>query len=407
MIISTEMAQKIVDHLMGIVNRNVNIMDCNGMIIASGQADRINTFHKGGKLAVDENRVVEIYPDEIDSYAGALPGVMWPIDLTERVVGVVGVTGNPQDVRPMANLIKTVTELILEREMFLADYGSENRIKEQLVTLLFADNRDIAADDINNLAEMVNYTFNTPRMVIVIKLEPKINDSAFVTLQNLLSDRIRECVLKAVKEATFFTAKDMVLFYKKDLCILKSAPDGFDARKFNAFMSGVIDILKSVQPPLKIKVGIGGWALKDLQLQQSYREALFALGYASSNTVCSIYEFDILLNYLFDNKCTSYDSCLALQELGHKFDEVRDRYDMHKVLECLLTNNLNISLTASRLFIHRNTLKFRLEKLKKIVGLEPCHSFHHAMLCKFLLCCDERATKLRLLMAKEFNKKQG
>ncbi|WP_371373754.1 CdaR family transcriptional regulator [Sporomusa aerivorans] len=403
MIISTEMAQKIVDHLMGIVNRNVNIMDCNGMIIASGQADRINTFHKGGKLAVDEHRVVEIYPDEIDSYTGALPGVMWPIDLTKRVVGVVGVTGKPQDVRPMANLIKTVTELILEREMFLADYGSENRIKEQLVTLLFTDNRDISKDDIVNLAEMVNYTFNLPRMVTVIRLEPKINDSAFVSLKNLLSDRIRECVSKAIKEATFFTAFDMVLFYKKDLCILKSAPDGFGSRKFNTFMSGVIDILKSVQPPIKIKVGVGGWALNDSQLQHSYREALFALGYSSANTVCSIYEFDILLNYLFDNKCTSYDSCLALQELRHNFDKVKDRYDMHKVLECLLANNLNISLTASQLFIHRNTLKFRLEKLKKIVGLEPCHSFHHAMLCKFLLCCDTRATMSKLFIDRRIN----
>ena len=52
MIISKDLAQKIVDQLMDIVQRNVNIMDCNGIIIASGQPNRINTFHQGGKLAV-------------------------------------------------------------------------------------------------------------------------------------------------------------------------------------------------------------------------------------------------------------------------------------------------------------------------------------------------------------------
>ena len=121
MIISRELAQKIVDHLMEIVKRNVNMMDCNGIIIASGQPKRIDTFHQGGKLAVTKHHVVEIYPAEVLNYAGALPGVMWPIDLKDQTVGVVGVTGEPQEVRDTAKLVKTVTELILEREMFLAD----------------------------------------------------------------------------------------------------------------------------------------------------------------------------------------------------------------------------------------------------------------------------------------------
>jgi len=147
-------------------------------------------------------------------------------------------------------------------------------------------------------------------------------------------------------------------------------------------------MLNSFQPELKIQMGIGSRALHESQLHQSYNEANFALEYPTANIIRSIDDYEILLGYLFDNQCTGYGSCLAIRELKQKFDQIKGAYDMQTTLACLLENNLNISLTASHLFIHRNTLKFRLEKLQKIVGLEPCHFFKHAMLCKFLLSLD-------------------
>jgi carbohydrate diacid regulator len=391
-IISRELAQKIVDHLMEIVQRNVNIMDCSGVIIASGQFHRVNTFHEGGKIAVAEHHVVEIYPEEVQSYAGALPGVMWPIDLKAKTVGVVGVTGEPQEVRNTAKLVKTVTELILEREMYLADYGSENRMKEQLVNLLFSDNQSAVMDDMNTLAIMLKYKLNVPRLVVVVKLEPTLDEKyAADGLQNLLSDRMRESVSNLIKEATYFSPDDMSLFYKKHLCILKALPDNADRQKLDIFATSVLNMLNSIRPRLKIQIGIGSRAVSASQLWHSYCEAVFALEYADSGMIHSISEFEILVNYLIRKKDVPYSSCLTLMELKQHFDEIKVKYDMHRTLAALLANNLSISETANALFIHRNTLKFRLDKLKKVVGLEPCHFFQHAMLCKYLLSASEEA----------------
>lgn len=386
MIISRELAQKVVDHLMDIVQRNVNIMDCGGIIIASGQRQRINTFHQGGKLAVSEHNVIEIPPKDVHQYAGALPGVMWPIDLKNKIVGVVGVTGEPCEVRNTAKLVKTVTELILEREMFLADYRSENRVKAQLVDLLFSDSPDKASDDINTLAEMLNYNINLPRMVLLVKLDPMSNDEFNSNgLQNLFSARIRENVLNAVKEATFFSNDDISLFYKKNLCIIKSVPEHFSEKKTDVFLSSIVNTLKSIQPRLKIEIGIGSPALNICEIRQSYNEAIFALEYSNSNTIRSIHEYDVLLEYLFEKQCSKCNSSLAIKKLKEKFDKISDNDDMRTTLNCLLLNNMNVSMTANQLFVHRNTLKFRLNKLKKMTGLDPCHFFHHAMICKFIL----------------------
>lgn len=385
MIISKDLAQNVVDNLMEIVQRNVNIMDCGGIIIASGQPHRLNTFHQGGKMAVDNRDVVEIYPETVHRYAGALPGVMWPIELRDKVVGVVGVTGEPPDVRKTAKLVKTVTELILEREIFLADYRSENRAKEQLVTLLFSDN-PAAAEDAVTLAEMLNYKLHLARVVILIKLEPKPDDNyATDGLYNLLSARIREHVSKTIKEAAFFTAEDISLFFKKNLCIIKTLPDNHPEKKITVFIARVAEMLGSIQPRLKIRFGIGSRACHPSLLCQSYQEALFALEFPGEKIIRSINDYDILLDYLFDKSSPHYNTCLALRELKPRFEEISAKYDLPSTLDCLLANNMNITLAARQLFIHRNTLKFRLEKLKKITGLEPCRFFRHALLCRFLL----------------------
>ncbi len=59
-------------------------------------------------------------------------------------------------------------------------------------------------------------------------------------------------------------------------------------------------------------------------------------------------------------------------------------------------NNLNVSETSRKLFVHRNTLVYRLEKIKKITGLD-LREFDHAIVFKFalmvkkyLMSCERR-----------------
>lgn len=387
MIISKELAQNIVDHLMNIVHKNVNIMDCNGIIIASGQPHRINTFHEGGSFAARSRKTVEIQSQEVRNYSGfLLPGVMWPITVKNKTVGAVSIAGEPDEVRNIAELVKTVTELVLEREMFLADYSSENKIKAQLVELLFSDNPDKHAEDIATLAGMLNYKLNLPRIVILLKLHTISNsDYKSDSLQNLFSARINETILSQLKNAAIVSDQDICLFYKQNLCLIKFWPGHWTTKKTTLFTTNIIQALNFVQPNLNIQIAFGSVAQQDAQLRHSYNEAMFALEYPNSNMTRSIHESEILLNYLLGKQAAIYPSCLALQEIKQKFDEMKNNDDMQKTLECLLINNLNISTTASQLFIHRNTLKFRLERFKRITGLEPCHDFQHAMLCQILL----------------------
>lgn len=55
-----------------------------------------------------------------------------------------------------------------------------------------------------------------------------------------------------------------------------------------------------------------------------------------------------------------------------------------ETVKCFFDNNLNVSETARQLYIHRNTLMYRLEKVKKLTGLDV-RIFDHAVIFKLAM----------------------
>ena len=53
-------------------------------------------------------------------------------------------------------------------------------------------------------------------------------------------------------------------------------------------------------------------------------------------------------------------------------------------IQCFFENNLNVSETSRKLFVHRNTLVYRLEKIRKLTGLD-LREFDHAITFKVAL----------------------
>lgn len=68
--LNNEDYQKIVDKLMNILGKNINIMDTKGMIIASGDKNRIGTIHEGAKIAASKKIDIIIDDKNVDYYKG-------------------------------------------------------------------------------------------------------------------------------------------------------------------------------------------------------------------------------------------------------------------------------------------------------------------------------------------------
>lgn len=74
--LASALAQKVVDTIAPTINRNVNIMNAHGVIIASTDAARIGTRHEGSAEAISRNGIIRV--SLADGSAGMQPGVNVP-----------------------------------------------------------------------------------------------------------------------------------------------------------------------------------------------------------------------------------------------------------------------------------------------------------------------------------------
>ena len=87
-----ELAEDLVSATSGLLDgRIINIMNPDGIIIASTQPERIGTFHKGARDAAVSGKPVSIRPDQIQEYSGAREGYNMPLRVGGNIIGVVGI----------------------------------------------------------------------------------------------------------------------------------------------------------------------------------------------------------------------------------------------------------------------------------------------------------------------------
>jgi len=236
-----------------------------------------------------------------------------------------------------------------ERESFLKNVLLENELP----------------GDIPLKAREFKIPYSVPRLAYLIRIEQAEEVDCLEILQNLFPDRRNTSVL-AMDEETIV----LLMEYPRD-----------NPSLIDSVAAMILDNLNS-ESMTKVHIGIGMAAETLKETSKSYREASLAL------TVGSIFESD---NYVM-----RYDQLglgrLIYQlppTLCHMFlDEVFPK-GAYEALdsETLLTiqkffeNNLNGSETSRQLFVHRNTLVYRLDKVQKITGLD-LRSFDDAVLFK-------------------------
>ncbi len=119
--LTDELAENIVSKIMETVNNNINVMNKKGIIIASGNKSRIGTIHEGALIAIQRKSEVNIDEKQSKNLKGTYPGVNLPIEFQNRIVGVIGITGNPLEVLCYSKLIKMTAELMIEQAYVMSE----------------------------------------------------------------------------------------------------------------------------------------------------------------------------------------------------------------------------------------------------------------------------------------------
>lgn len=373
--ISPELAQRIVDIIIPVVHRNVNLMDLRGQIIASGHPHRIGTVHMGARIAIEHGETIEIFPDEVTRYPGALQGINMPIVRDERPVGVVGVFGDPPDVRATAQLVKMITELVLERETLQRESGANRRMREEFTQLLLLHEGGELPAAARRLARSVGFDVEPHRIVALFRAAD--GGTAAAGIASLAQAPLTESEDHLRRSGTLKPG-DFVGTLEGTVAVLFAAAGPPDAALLARAHALRRDLAR--RSGLVVRAGVGGRAAPGA-FPASFRQARFALARAGRRLpVRAIFEEALLADYLRE-RLMGGDGDSAAQPLVTRIEAAFEkRPALRETVAALLAGSLDGSATAASLGIHRNTLAYRLRQFEDATGLAPARRFHDAVL---------------------------
>ena len=246
-------------------------------------------------------------------------------------------------------------------------YYEEKHDRGSFIKDIISDN--IMLGDIYMRAKELRVTADVPRGVFVVRSLKKGESVPTDVVQSLFPDRQNDFVL-GIGDG--------------DVVLIRQMAEGAGLRELNKIASSVESALRSGSDSTVV-VGIGTVAHHLRDLAKSYKEAEIAIevgkvfdtekyiiNYENLGIGRLIYQLPTTLCEIFLSEVFKKNSIDSLDQ--------ETLFTINKFFE----NNLNVSETSRKLFVHRNTLVYRLEKIKKLTGLD-LRQFDHAIVFKVAL----------------------
>lgn len=246
-------------------------------------------------------------------------------------------------------------------------FYEEKHDRGTFVKNIIMDN--ILPGDIYIRAKELHFATDTPRAVFLIRQVGHSDVATMDVLSGMFPDRLQDFVL-SVNES--------------DVAVIKQITLNTTGEELEKIAASIEDTLKN-ELRIRTVIGIGTVAEHLRELADSYKDAQTAIDVGKVfDTEKSIINYENLgigrlIYQLPTTLCEIFLSEIFKKNSIDSLDQ-ETLFTINKFFE----NNLNVSETSRKLFVHRNTLVYRLEKIKKLTGLD-LRQFDHAIVFKVAL----------------------
>jgi len=360
--LDSRMAQDIVARTMRIIDSNINVMDARGKIIGSGDPERIGELHEGALLALSQGRVVDIDDAAVHNLHGVKQGINLPLRLEGDIVGVIGLTGQPVALRKYGELVCMTAEMMLEQARLMHLLAQDTRLREELVmSLIHAEEHTPA---LTEWAKRLGIDLSLPRVVAVIKIDSgQLGiDSAMEELQQLQTNLMKPARNNLV-----------AIISLTEIVVLKPALNihgRWDAQEHCRRIEQLIANMQE-EGHLRFRIALGNYFIGQGSIARSYRTACTTLEVGKQRMPekrCYFYQ-DLVLPVLLDGLREGWQA----DELSRPLMKLKVMDSNGLLLRTLVAwfnHNLQPLATSKALFIHRNTLEYRLSRIAELTCLD-------------------------------------
>lgn len=354
MLISPELANTIVKRAMDIIHHNVNVIDHQGIIIASGENHRIGERHEVAcEVIKNRQRMTIETPQQAAKYQNVQPGINHPIIVDDRVALVIGISGNPVAIGRYAELAILTAELLVKQLLEIREINWQYRIRDLLIKQFIEQDDTKRKKDILLQLQQQNICLDAAYIPILINIE---------TGGNLLGKTI-DHILNEISK--ILQSQNVILLSHNEILLLVSEPKRSDliVDKINAF-------LETQLSHYTIAIGV------ESTEPEAFRRSVFMLKEMQSQakSLCSDQRIVNGKQLAFDgllNEAKSSHFTLYYQHQLNKILTSNSGKTLFKTLSTYINNNAEVNATSQNLGIHRNTLNYRLHQIKEITALDP------------------------------------
>lgn len=281
------------------------------------------------------------------------------------------------DVRRICSLVHSIEKLIAQNQQLAAELSSNQDKMSLLLNRLFSlsTSDDIAYTAI--AAVSMGYDMTLPRVICLFRLQSTMEESS-------LSESMLQAIVSLIETGSKMTDQDLIGRVSSNQIVLcKVIPDSVSSipQHCHPILSSLCASLMELYP-VSVQVGVGeicrsfsDYSASFLEISQMLRcEALLGSRKSFFYTCDKQFELEMLR--------------LPLAQTAHLLSEklqILERSPQFlETIEALLMHNMNISDTADHLFVHHNTVVFRINRIKELLGLDPLQKNRDLALLKML-----------------------
>ena len=335
LMISNQILQNTIDGLKGITRIDLCIIDVEGKVLAA-------TFPEADKYMEPALAFVESPADSqvVNGYQ------FFKVFDEHQLEYILLAKGASDDVYMVGKLAAFQIQnlLVAYKERFDKDNFIKNLLLDNLLLV-----------DIYNRAKKLHIDTDVRRIVFIIETKNEKDTNALETVRNIFSAKTKD----------FITAVD-----EKNIILVKEVKSNETYDDMNKIAKVIVDMLNT-EAMSSVHVSFGTIVNEIKEVSRSYKEAKMALdvgkifyentdiiAYSNLGIGRLIYQLPLPLCKMFIREIFDGKS-------PDEFDE-----ETLSTINKFFENSLNVSETSRQLYIHRNTLVYRLDKLQKSTGLD-------------------------------------
>lgn len=374
MYISQETAQTIVEEIGQEIDEHINFIDNRGYIIASTDEARIGDLHEGAKRIIKEN-LEELYITAEMENASTKKGLNLPIRINHEIVGVIGITGEREQVMRYGNIVRRMTEIMLEDSMTKDERRYDRRVRYRFLEEWIETPQRVNNQNFVERGKRLGIDITRPRRAMMVEVERYHELSLSLEGQRRL-ENIESSVrhlISTLPEALYLREPE------RQICLIAACPD----EKMRELSDKLAAMVQQKYGEAML-FGIDGETEGSEDVGKICREAKRALDCCKYPDEKRLFYHDLNVEILLNDITEE-----TMEEYLHKLFPSVSREEMKNDMELIegyFRYEGSVTRAAEQMFIHKNTFQYRLKKLKEETGKDIRQPSEAAVYMMALYC---------------------